>query len=374
MVDVKAAVGGLTGEYAMALGEHLEDGGEEGLHCAYELGRAAVRDGIGVLELAFLHQEALVAWLLRMLAAPDGAVAARRASEFLAESLAPFEMTRRGVQEANDSLKGINKELERRMEAVLHDYQDVRDQLHEQRRLERLKNEFISVVSHELRTPLTSIHGALGLISTGMGGDLSPRGKQLLEVACRNSERLVRLVGDILDLQKIESGAMQFHLRPIELRSLLEHSIEANQAYAAGLGVALALLARPAEARVYADPDRLVQVMTNLLSNAAKFSPSGDTVVVSAERHGDSIRVSVTDRGPGIPEDFRHRVFQKFAQADSSTTREKGGTGLGLSISKAIIERLGGRMGFTTGPGAGTTFHFELPEWRPDAGQRGGTD
>jgi signal transduction histidine kinase len=113
-----------------------------------------------------------------------------------------------------------------------------------------------------------------------------------------------------------------------------------------------------------------MQVMTNLLSNAAKFSPRGDTVVVAAERQGTQVRVSVTDRGPGIPEEFRHRVFQKFAQADSSTTRDKGGTGLGLSISKAIIERLGGRIGFTTGPGSGTTFHFDLPEWRQEAGPK----
>jgi signal transduction histidine kinase len=357
----------LAGEYAAALGRHLEDGSEDGLNHAYELGRTAVREGMGMLKLAAMHQQALVGALLHRVATLEGARAAQRASEFFAESLVPYEMSRRGYQEANDVLLGANRELEQRVDSILHEYEDARDQLHEQRRIERLKNEFISIVSHELRTPLTAIHGALGLINNGLGGELSERGQQLLEVASRNSQRLVRLVDDILGLQKIESGALQFHLRPLELRPLLEQSVEANQTYAGRLGVGLALIAHPPEFRVYADPDRLMQVMTNLLSNAAKFSPRGDTVVVAAERQGTVVRVSVTDRGPGIPEEFRHRVFQKFAQADSSTTREKGGTGLGLSISKAIIERLGGRIGFTTGPGTGTTFHFDLPEWRQEA-------
>jgi signal transduction histidine kinase len=236
---------------------------------------------------------------------------------------------------------------------------------------EQLKDEFISVVSHELRTPLTSIHGSLGLIAGGLGGALTPRARQLLDVALRNSQRLLRLVDDILDLQKIESGTMLFDLRLVEIGPLLEHAIEANQAYASQLGVAYLLKEVPWGARVRADPDRLMQVLTNLLSNAARFSPPEEVVSVSASRAAGRVCVEVGDRGPGIPEEFRPRVFQKFAQARTSSAREQGGTGLGLSISKAIIERLGGRIGFETELGVGTTFRFELPEWS-DGGVKAG--
>jgi signal transduction histidine kinase len=354
---VKAAPEGLTLEYASALVDYLAGG-------AYQLGRNALAGGLGVLEMAALHQEALVTALLRMLAPEESAHTVRRASEFFAESLAPFEMTRRGFQEANTILRDINQELEQRVRRILEEYEAARDQLDEQRRVERLKNEFIAVVSHELRTPLTSIHGALSLLATGVAGDLPAQAHQLLEVAYRNSQRLVRLVDDILDLQKIESGAMQFHLRPVELRPLLEQAIEVNQAYAHRLGVELALAETPAAALVYADPDRLMQVLTNLLSNAAKFSPPGQSVRVAGARGSSAIRVTISDCGPGIPEEFKDRIFEKFAQADASTTREKGGTGLGLSISKAIVERLGGTIGFEARPEGGTDFHFELPEWR----------
>ncbi len=368
---MKTALKSLVDEYSAALVDYLEGGGEAALLRAYQIGRTALGDGLGVLEVAALHQEALVTAVLQMLAPADSARTAARASEFFAESLAPFEMSQRGIQEANAILRDINKELEERVQLILRDYKHARDQLDEQRRMERLKNEFISIVSHELRTPLTSIHGALGLINTGLGGELQPRARQLVDVAYRNSQRLVRLVDDILDLQKIESGAMAFQLHPLEVRPLLEQSIEANQSYAGRLGVALALAGAPAGVRVYGDADRLMQVMTNLLSNAAKFSPPGESVRVAAQRLDGAIRVSVTDRGPGIPEEFKERIFQKFAQADSSTTRDKGGTGLGLSITKAIVERLGGTIDFETDPATGTTFRFDLPEWREEPDRKG---
>jgi signal transduction histidine kinase len=367
---VRRAVKGLAEEYTAALVDYVAGGGEAALLRAYQLGRSAVAEGLGVLEVAAVHQEAVVAAVLRMLAPEESASIARRASEFFAESLAPFEMTRRGFQEANALLRGLNQELEGRVQQIRQDYEDTRDQLHEQRRLERLKNEFISVVSHELRTPLTSIHGALGLITTGLGGELPPGASHLLDIAYRNSQRLVRLINDILDLQKIESGSMAFHLRPVDMRSLLQQAIEANQAYAQGLGVGLALVDTPPSLRVQGDPDRLMQVMTNLLSNAAKFSPPGESVQVSARREGPSVRVVVRDCGPGIPEPFKARIFEKFAQADASTTRDKGGTGLGLSITKAIVERLGGTIGFESQPTQGTAFHVDLPEWRRSSGRK----
>ena len=242
----------------------------------------------------------------------------------------------------------------------------IRD-ISERKAADRLKNEFISTVSHELRTPLTSILGSLGLVNGGVAGDIPAEARAMLDIAYKNSERLVRLINDILDIEKIESGKMIFNVEPMELMPLLEQAIEANRTYGEQLGVRFALEESLPGVSVRADGDRLTQDVTNLLSNAAKFSPRGETVSVSVARRGDAIRVAVRDRGPGIPLAFRDRIFQKFAQADSSDTRQKGGTGLGLSISKAIVERLGGQIGFETAADAGTTFYFDLPEWRPGA-------
>lgn len=230
---------------------------------------------------------------------------------------------------------------------------------------ERLKNEFISTVSHELRTPLTSIRGSLGLLAGGVAGNLPPQAHSLIDIALSNSERLVRLINDLLDIEKIESGKMVFRLEPLEIGPLVAQAVAGTTAYAGQLGVRISLEDRAPAARVLADPDRLTQVLANLLSNAAKFSPAGARVEVLITRDQGSVRVAVTDRGPGIADDFRHRIFQKFAQADSSDTRQKGGTGLGLSISKAIIDRHGGDIGFDSRPGQGTTFFFLLPEWQP---------
>jgi PAS domain S-box-containing protein len=235
----------------------------------------------------------------------------------------------------------------------------------ERKQIERMKNEFISTVSHELRTPLTSIRGSLGLIAGGVAGPVPPQVKAMVDIAYSNSERLVRLINDILDIEKIESGKMAFDLQPHALLPLIEQTIAANSGYAAQLGVCYALQPLPADVTVNIDPDRLIQVLTNLLSNAAKFSPAGGTVEVAVVQHEGAVRVSVRDHGPGIPAEFHGRIFQKFAQADSSDTRQKGGTGLGLSISKAIMECFGGHIGFTTTAGSGSTFYFELPEWQP---------
>ncbi|GLQ94366.1 response regulator [Dyella acidisoli] len=237
------------------------------------------------------------------------------------------------------------------------------EDISERKQVERMKNEFISTVSHELRTPLTSIMGSLGLLAGGVGGALSDQTRALVDLASKNSERLVRLINDILDIEKIEAGHMQFDLRPHELQPLIEQAIAVNRAYAVQLGVTFKLTASLPGVWVRVDADRLMQVMTNLMGNAAKFSPQGASVDLEITRRGDLIRVSVSDKGPGIPESFRHKVFEKFSQADSSDTRPKGGTGLGLSISKAIMEAMGGSIGFDTKEGDGTTFHFDLPEW-----------
>jgi PAS domain S-box-containing protein len=234
----------------------------------------------------------------------------------------------------------------------------------ELKRIDRMKSEFVSTVSHELRTPLTSIRGSLGLISGGVAGQLPDAVKTLVGIAKNNCERLIRLINDILDIEKIESGKMSLNLEVVELRPLMVQVLAANEGFGTAQNVGLSLNFPDDEIRVNVDSDRLVQVVTNLLSNAMKFSPPGSVVEVHVLHAGASVRVEVRDRGPGIPEEFRNRIFQKFSQADSSDTRQKGGTGLGLNISRAIIERLGGSIGFSTEPGVGTTFFFELPEWK----------
>jgi PAS domain S-box-containing protein len=231
----------------------------------------------------------------------------------------------------------------------------------ERKRLDRLKDEFVSMVSHELRTPLTSIAGSLGLLMGNAAGHLPDAAVRLLTIAHSNSQRLVRLINDILDLEKIEAGQVAFHLRHLDLRALVEQTIDANRAFADGFKVRICLDEASADGAVLGDPDRLTQVLTNLLSNAVKYSPSGGEVEVAIERRGDDLRVAVRDHGPGIPEEFKARIFEKFAQADSAEARQKGGTGLGLSIVKELIHQHGGKMGFDAAPGGGTIFYFDLP-------------
>ena len=233
----------------------------------------------------------------------------------------------------------------------------------ERKRLERLKDEFVSTVSHELRTPLTSISGALGLLTGNAAGTLPKPMARLLAIAHTNSQRLVRLVNDILDIEKMQAGRVLFNFSRVEVRPLVAQAIEANRAFAEGYGVRVRLEDACTAADVRADPDRLLQVVTNLLSNAIKFSPSDSEVVVAIEKATDVVRISVRDHGVGIPVDFRPLIFEKFAQADAGDARQKGGTGLGLSIVKQIVDRLCGQVGFADAPGGGTLFHVQLPCW-----------
>ncbi|MEQ6340370.1 MAG: CHASE domain-containing protein [Gammaproteobacteria bacterium] len=241
----------------------------------------------------------------------------------------------------------------------------VRD-ITERKKVDLMKNEFVSTVSHELRTPLTSIRGSLGLLAGGVAGELPARAKPLIDIAYKNSERLVHLINDILDIEKIESGKMTFDMHPQALMPLIDLALESNHAYGEQYGVKFELVAALPDVKVSIDSDRLMQVMSNLLSNAAKFSPLNSRVDISVERHGPMIRVSVTDQGSGIPPAFRDKIFQKFSQADTSDTRQKGGTGLGLSISNAIIEKMGGQFAFDVQRDVGATFYFDLPEWREE--------
>jgi PAS domain S-box-containing protein len=232
----------------------------------------------------------------------------------------------------------------------------------ERRRSERLKDEFVSTVSHELRTPLTSISGSLGLLTGSAGGELPETAMRLLTIAHKNSQRLVRLINDILEIEKIESDEVAFEVRRVDAKLLVEQAIEASRVHSESLGVTIRLEPGAAGA-VRADPDRLMQVVTNLLSNALKFSPAGEEVTVSMAQRENAVTFAIRDRGPGIPAEFRNRIFAKFAQGPGANARQKGGTGLGLSIVKAIVMRLGGSAGFSDAPGGGTIFSFDLPAW-----------
>lgn len=227
--------------------------------------------------------------------------------------------------------------------------------------VERLKAGFVSTVSHELRTPLTSIAGSLGLLAGGVAGTLPPKATRLIDIAKLNCERLVLLINDILDLERAETGRLDMRLEPQALLPIIQQAIDLNRSYAHNFGVHLELEAPAEDGSVLVDRDRLIQVMANLLSNAAKFSPRGGTVYVKIHKDADSLCVRVRDEGPGILPEFRQRIFQRFAQADSSDSRAKGGTGLGLSIAKAIIEKLGGTIGFDSSPGQGAEFYISLP-------------
>ena len=233
----------------------------------------------------------------------------------------------------------------------------------ERRRTERLKDEFVATVSHELRTPLTSIVGALALLTGNAAGRLPDPALRLLTIAYTNGQRLVRLLNDILDIEKMESGKAAFDFKRVEVRSLVEQAIEANRAVAEGAGVRIRLDLASVAADVRADPDRLMQAVTNLLSNAIKFSPPGEEVVVAVEARNETARISVRDHGHGVPAEFKPHIFEKFAQADATDARQRGGTGLGLSIVKQIVDRLDGAVGFDNAPGGGAVFHVDLPNW-----------
>lgn len=234
----------------------------------------------------------------------------------------------------------------------------------ERKKIERLKNEFISAVSHELRTPLTSIHGSLGLIAGGVAGELPNQAKELITIASNNCDRLVRLINDILDIEKIESGTIEMDFKLTDLAHLVAESVDSNQGFAERHEIRYRIGHVADNPCTQLDRDRISQVMDNLLSNAAKFSNPGDEVLIDIERHDGYLRVKVTDHGDGIPADFQNKVFERFSQADGSDTRSKGGTGLGLSICKSILGLHQGTIDFHSGEGEGSCFWFDLPAYQ----------
>ncbi len=233
--------------------------------------------------------------------------------------------------------------------------------------IEKMKKEFTSTLSHELRTPLTSIIGSLQLVNSGVMGEIDKETLELTAVAERNAQRLLDLINDILDIEKIEWGKLSLYVEDIALKEFIDESLLLNRSFADRFKVRLEATSEIPDILVHVDRKRIVQVMTNLISNAAKFSPEGAAIEVFVAVTGDMARVSVGDRGPGIPEQFRSRIFNRFAQADSALTRQKGGTGLGLAICKRLVEAMSGRIGFEDREGGGTFFFFEIPLKAPAA-------
>jgi signal transduction histidine kinase/DNA-binding response OmpR family regulator len=243
---------------------------------------------------------------------------------------------------ANRAIRRLRQQLDAATEA-----QRNKDSLLVQRsELDKIKDEFISTVSHELRTPLTSIRGALGLLSAGLMGNVDAKAQNLLRIAVTNTDRLIRLINDILDIERMESGRATLHVRRCNLRELVQQGIDTMTAMADGAGVALELIVTaPTDAvALDGDPDRILQVVTNLLSNAIKFSPPKTLVRIYIEADPDWLTLRVSDEGRGIPVDKLESIFDRFQQVEASDARQKGGTGLGLAICKTIVQQHNGTI------------------------------
>ena len=231
----------------------------------------------------------------------------------------------------------------------------------ERKNMEQMKDEFVSTVSHELRTPLTSISGALKLMVSGALGEMPEKSRTMLDIAYKNSQRLTLLINDLLDMEKLLAGKMAFNLHKQPLHTLLEQTVYENRAYGDQYQVSFQLAPVADTLQVMVDEQRFLQVMSNLLSNAAKFSSPGNRVDIRTAAEDGNVRISVVDYGSGIPLEFQHRLFQKFSQADASDSRQKGGTGLGLAITKELLENMNGKISVESQPGLGSCFTISLP-------------
>ncbi len=237
----------------------------------------------------------------------------------------------------------------------------------EQHSLADLKGEFVATISHELRTPLTSIVGALGLLSAKKSDAFSDQALRCIDIAQQNALKLTDLINDILDFEKFSSGLISFDFSKVRILQLVEQAVMANEPFAEKFGVHCMIECKEGTLTGVTEPKRFNQVMTNLLSNAAKFADRGSTIKIDVEAHDQFIKISVNNQGSCIPEEFRDKLFEPFLQADNSLTRSRGGTGLGLSIVKRIVEDSGGVISFDSSPKQGTTFWFTVPIDLPEA-------
>ena len=230
-----------------------------------------------------------------------------------------------------------------------------------EREIDRMKTEFVSTVSHELRTPLASIKGSLHLLLSDDGLVLDETQRHLVDISLKNTDRLIRLINNILDISKMEAGHIHLDLDVHAPAEFVEAAVEGIQGFAESRGITIESAVAPDTPEVRVDFDRMVQVVTNLLSNAIKFSPERGRVEVGARRAGAQVEIWVTDHGQGIAPEDVGRLFKKFQQLDGRTVRAVGGTGLGLAICRGIVEEHGGRIAVDSRPGAGATFTVRLP-------------
>jgi len=301
---------------------------------------------------------------LRALVHPDDVYALDAALDETLSGARPFLRTEYRIGTANDGWKWIEthaRVVERGPRGKALRLTGTSFDVTERKDVERRQAEFVSTVSHELRTPLTSILGALDVVMEEHAQDLAPDSRKFFDIAYRNAARLSGLVDSILDLERVEKGLHDFRYGAVLVSEFLGRAVDLNSAYAMRFSVRLTLDQCPPEVYLWADPDRLMQVVTNLISNATKFSPQGEAVAVSAEATELDVRILVKDNGPGVPADFRNRIFQRFAQAETLDRRQRSGSGLGLSISKALMDRMSGEIGFESKPGEGTVFYVTLP-------------
>jgi PAS domain S-box-containing protein len=256
----------------------------------------------------------------------------------------PIEYTASTIVDARGNANG-----------VVVTFRDISERL----QVERMKDEFVSTVSHELRTPLTSIRGALGLLGSGLLGAVDQRAQRMLDIAVTNTDRLVRLINDILDLERIDSGRVDLNRAVLDTGDLMIEALEGIQPFAERAGVTV--IADPSQAKIWGDHDRVIQTLTNLLSNAVKFSPAGTTILLNGAPLDGMYTFAIEDEGRGIPKELIESVFERFKQVDASDSRQKGGTGLGLAICRSIVAAHGGRIWAESEEGKGTTFRFTIP-------------
>lgn len=309
------------------------------------------------LRLAVLLALLLLAWVIgraisRTLGRVIGLAEALSTGQYPAASELP--------PAPNLELRKLVDAFDRLALSIAEREQILRSDILQLKEVEQLKNDFVSTVSHELRTPLTSMRGALGLLLAGAAGSIDDKARQLTQIAYQNTERLVRLINDILDIEKIEAGHIAMRREPCDLADVLRSTVSSLESSAQEFGVQVTLSGER-DVMVLGDPDRLVQLFTNLLSNALKFSPRGADVELRLTTQGWRAIARVEDHGPGIPHEFQSRIFGKFQQAERPEARRSGGTGLGLAIARAITELHGGGIRYETVAGQGTTFIVELP-------------
>lgn len=255
----------------------------------------------------------------------------------------------------------ISLQLEQAVDGKPYLLAVVRDITH-RREIDAARSAFVATVSHELRSPLTSVMGALKLITAGAFGAMPEKPAALLDVALRNVDRVVLMINDLLDLEKLDAGRMEIELGPTDLSAVIEDAVAANAGYADELGVAFSCRGTDRPRMIEGNHQRMIQVLNNLLSNAAKFSRPGGVIEVELRDRGDNLQLLVKDSGVGIPKEAHARLFERFAQAGPPVHAGRRGTGLGLSIAKAIVEHHGGAIRFTSKVGVGTTFWIDLPK------------